>query len=79
MNRLVLFVVRMILTPFFLLYLRMRRIGREHIPAEGPVILASNHRSFFDPFVIGTMTHRPGVLRGQEGAVQPTTGCSAGC
>ena len=59
MNRFVLFVVRIILTPFFLVYLRMQRIGREHIPAEGPVILASNHRSFFDPFVIGTMTRRP--------------------
>ena len=51
--------VRLILTPFFLVYLRMERLGREHIPAEGPVILASNHRSFFDPFVIGTMTRRP--------------------
>jgi 1-acyl-sn-glycerol-3-phosphate acyltransferase len=37
----------------------MVRIGREHIPAEGPVILASNHRSFIDPFVIGTMVRRP--------------------
>jgi 1-acyl-sn-glycerol-3-phosphate acyltransferase len=58
-NRLVLFVVRLVLTPFFLTYLRMKRMGREHIPAEGPVILASNHRSFFDPFIIGTMTRRP--------------------
>jgi glycerol-3-phosphate dehydrogenase (NAD(P)+) len=58
-NRLVLFFVRAILTPFFLIYLQMKRIGREHIPSEGPVILAANHRSFFDPFVIGTMTRRP--------------------
>jgi 1-acyl-sn-glycerol-3-phosphate acyltransferase len=58
-NPFVLFMVRAILTPFFLIYLRMERIGREHIPSEGPVILASNHRSFFDPFVIGTMTRRP--------------------
>jgi glycerol-3-phosphate dehydrogenase (NAD(P)+) len=58
-NPLVLFLVRAILTPFFLTYLRMQRIGREHIPAKGPVILAANHRSFFDPFVIGTMTRRP--------------------
>ena len=58
-NDFVLFVVRLILTPFFLVYLRMERIGREHIPTQGPVILASNHRSFFDPFIIGTMTRRP--------------------
>jgi glycerol-3-phosphate dehydrogenase (NAD(P)+) len=58
-NPFVLLVVRSILTPFFLIYLRMERIGREHIPADGPVILASNHRSFFDPFVIGTITRRP--------------------
>ena len=58
-NRFVLFAVRLVLTPLFLIYLRMERIGREHIPAAGPVILASNHRSFFDPFVIGTMTRRP--------------------
>ena len=58
-NPVVLLIVRAILTPFFLIYLHMKRIGREHIPSEGPVILASNHRSFFDPFVIGTMTRRP--------------------
>jgi glycerol-3-phosphate dehydrogenase (NAD(P)+) len=58
-NPVVLLIVRAILTPFFLIYLQMRRIGREHIPAQGPVILAANHRSFFDPFVIGTMTRRP--------------------
>ena len=58
-NRLVLLIFRLILTPFFLTYLRMKRMGREHIPAEGAVILAANHRSFFDPFVIGTMTRRP--------------------
>jgi glycerol-3-phosphate dehydrogenase (NAD(P)+) len=58
-NPLVLLIVRGILTPFFLIYLQMKRIGREHIPPDGPVILAANHRSFFDPFVIGTMTRRP--------------------
>src|SRR5579884_1097661 len=58
-NRLVLLIVRSILTPFFLTYLRMKRMGREHIPSTGPVILAANHRSFFDPFVLGTMTRRP--------------------
>ncbi|MGA2929318.1 MAG: 1-acyl-sn-glycerol-3-phosphate acyltransferase [Solirubrobacteraceae bacterium] len=51
--------VRAILQPFFWVYFRMSRIGREHIPAEGPVIVAANHRSFLDPFVIGTMARRP--------------------
>ena len=35
------------------------RIGREHIPSSGPVIVAANHRSFLDPFVIATMARRP--------------------
>ncbi len=51
--------VRGILQPFFHIYFRMGRIGREHIPAKGPVIIASNHRSFLDPFVIATMVRRP--------------------
>ena len=45
--------VRLVLKPFLLLFFRMRRTGREHVPTEGPVILAANHRSFLDPFVIG--------------------------
>jgi 1-acyl-sn-glycerol-3-phosphate acyltransferase len=44
---------------FFHVYFRLSRIGREHIPAEGPVIIAANHRSFLDPFVIATMARRP--------------------
>ena len=77
--RLVLSWCGLILTPFFLIYFRMQRIGREHIPAEGPVILAANHRSFLDPFVIATMARRPDVLRGQEGAVRVQPGRWAGC
>jgi glycerol-3-phosphate dehydrogenase (NAD(P)+) len=58
-NPVVYWVVRAILQPFFHIYFRMGRIGREHIPREGPVIIAANHRSFLDPFVIGTMARRP--------------------
>jgi glycerol-3-phosphate dehydrogenase (NAD(P)+) len=51
--------LRAVLVPSFLLYLRMQRIGREHLPRSGPLLLASNHRSFLDPFVIGTLVRRP--------------------
>ena len=58
-NPFVYWIVRAVLQPFFHLYFRVSRIGREHIPQEGPVILAANHRSFLDPFVIGIMVRRP--------------------
>jgi 1-acyl-sn-glycerol-3-phosphate acyltransferase len=51
--------VRAVLQPFFRLYFRLTRLGREHLPAEGPCIIAANHRSFLDPFVIGTLVRRP--------------------
>ncbi len=51
--------VRAAFQPFFWIYFRMSRIGREHIPKHGPVIIAANHRSFLDPFVIATMARRP--------------------
>jgi glycerol-3-phosphate dehydrogenase (NAD(P)+) len=58
-NHLVYWFARAVLQPFFTIYFRMERIGREHIPASGPLIIASNHRSFMDPFVIGMMLRRP--------------------
>ncbi|HLH13349.1 MAG TPA: lysophospholipid acyltransferase family protein [Solirubrobacteraceae bacterium] len=51
--------LRAILVPAFLIYLRMQRVGREHLPRSGPLLLAANHRSFLDPFVIGTLVRRP--------------------
>jgi len=51
--------LRAILVPFFLVYFRLQRIGREHLPRTGPLLLVANHRSFLDPFVIGTLMRRP--------------------
>jgi glycerol-3-phosphate dehydrogenase (NAD(P)+) len=58
-NPVVYWISRAVLEPFFVLYFRMARIGREHIPGTGGVIIASNHRSFMDPFMIGTLVRRP--------------------
>jgi glycerol-3-phosphate dehydrogenase (NAD(P)+) len=58
-NPLLYWPVRAVLVPFFLLYFRLERGGREHVPSSGPVLLAANHRSFLDPFVIGALARRP--------------------
>lgn len=58
-NPLVYWITRALFQTFFHVWFRLSRIGREHIPAQGPLILAANHRSFLDPFVIGTMVRRP--------------------
>jgi glycerol-3-phosphate dehydrogenase (NAD(P)+) len=53
-NLLVYLAARAILQPAFHLWLRFSRTGREHLRGiKGGLIVASNHRSFLDPFVIG--------------------------
>jgi 1-acyl-sn-glycerol-3-phosphate acyltransferase len=50
--------VRGLVAPLFRLYFRMHVSGAEHIPAEGPAIVAPNHKSFWDSFFIGVCTRR---------------------
>jgi len=55
--RLLYWVVKGVLTPFIRVCFRVKVEGRDNLPARGPVILASNHRSFLDSIFL------PAVLR----------------
>ena len=48
-----------LVVPFMRVYFRLRIAGAERIPREGPVIIAPNHKSFWDSFFIGAATRRP--------------------
>jgi glycerol-3-phosphate dehydrogenase (NAD(P)+) len=57
-NKLVYLVVRAVLEPAIRLWFRLSSRGHRNIP-DGGVIVAANHRSFLDPFVIGVCLRRP--------------------
>ena len=40
------------------LLLQARCWGRRNVPCNGPVVLASNHQSYFDPILVGCFTTR---------------------
>ncbi len=54
-NRVIYYFLRCLLVPAFLVWFRLQRTGREHARFKGGMIVASNHRSFLDPFVIGAL------------------------
>lgn len=43
---------------FTRLICRPRVIGLEHVPKSGPVLIVSNHASWYDPLLIGGALHR---------------------
>ena len=49
----------MVVKPLMRVWFRIRVEGGEHVPREGPVILASNHRSNMDPVLLASALKRP--------------------
>jgi 1-acyl-sn-glycerol-3-phosphate acyltransferase len=41
---------------------RLRVVGREHVPRTGPGVLAVNHVSWIDGFILAAITPRPGKV-----------------
>lgn len=52
-------VIWLIFNRFLRFILRVRAEGIENMPAEGPVILCCNHRSNYDPVMLGAVLTRP--------------------
>lgn len=51
-------VIKLLVTPFMRLWFGLRTSGVDRIPDEGPVIIAPNHKSFWDAFFVGIATPR---------------------
>jgi 1-acyl-sn-glycerol-3-phosphate acyltransferase len=51
--------VGLVVKPLMRFWFRMRVEGAQHVPAEGPVILAANHRSNIDPVLLASAIRRP--------------------
>jgi 1-acyl-sn-glycerol-3-phosphate acyltransferase len=50
--------VRALLTPVAKVLYRLQAVGVANVPEHGPAILAPNHKSLYDPFLIGLTTKR---------------------
>ena len=49
-----------VLRPPIVVWFNWRFEGMEHIPPEGPVLVAGNHISYFDPLCLGTCVNAAG-------------------
>lgn len=62
-HRLLAVFVRMVLRLVFQVGCRLRVTGADHLPLNGPFLLAANHTSYLDPFVI--VAAAPAIVSGR--------------
>jgi len=60
------FVIYFISYPFFKLFFKVEINGRENVPYDGAYIVASNHSSYFDPFIVCLATKRSVAFMAKE-------------
>jgi 1-acyl-sn-glycerol-3-phosphate acyltransferase len=51
--------LKVVLVPVLRLFFGLTATGRENIPAAGPVVIAPNHKSFWDAFFLAAVCRRP--------------------
>jgi 1-acyl-sn-glycerol-3-phosphate acyltransferase len=61
-----------VVAPFLRLVLRPRIEGRDNVPGEGPLIVASNHLSFIDSFIIPLVLPRHVTFVAKSGYFEGT-------
>jgi len=55
-----------VVMPVFRFYFRGKLYGTENVPKQGPLIIASNHASDFDPPILASCVHRPVAFMAKE-------------
>lgn len=55
-----------VITPAFYTYFKGHTYGKENIPQKGPVIIVSNHASYFDPPLLSVNMDRPVAFMAKE-------------
>jgi 1-acyl-sn-glycerol-3-phosphate acyltransferase len=67
-------VIKALLTPLFRALFLMRVTGEENIPKSGPVVIAPNHKSFWDAFFITAVMRRRVFFMGKSELFQRRAG-----
>lgn len=47
------------LQPFYVRFFRLKGVGSENLPKDGPYLVVANHSHLLDPFFIGAIIRRP--------------------
>lgn len=67
-------VLRLTLFPVLRVVLGMRVIGADNVPRTGAAVIAPNHKSYWDPFVLGAALPRPACGMGKAEVFQGLPG-----